>query len=359
MKTTLHSSLLPPPRRLASLAALVLAGAAGLAGAATTNFTVTPTSVGVFDANNVVGVPGDYAPAFNRSSIASDGTGKTDAYFSAESLFGRAVTVGEVSSISYFTKTGALHTVTPYDWALVIYTKPYAGDVSTPTWYGDRYGAEPYFSANLVDPVNTWNLWSSNGATNQLRFYESTAGAPGATFGSYTDPNLATFISQPALSGQARASQQILTFSLQTASAWADGFTGKLDGFTITLTDGSVARVNFEADTVDSDGDGIPDDLDEVPNSDTRPKVDVNGTEPGTTTIDNTADAEGRTIQDLVNALAANAKNHGQYVSGISLLANQLRANGTITNAQKAELTSGAAKSSIGKPAPPAPKAKK
>lgn len=358
MKQMLHSSL-TKPRGTAALASLLLAGAVAVASAATTNFTVTPTSPGVFDSNNVVGVPGDFAPAFNMSSVASDGTGKTDAYFSAESLFGRPVTLGEVSSISYWTKTGATHTASPNDWALVIYTKPYAGDVSTPTWYGDRYGAEPYFSANLADPANTWNLWSSTGPANQLRFYESTAGAPGANFGTYTDPDLTTFSSQNALSGQARATQGILSFSLQTGSAWADGFTGKLDGFTITLTDGSVARVNFEADTVDSDGDGIPDNLDEVPNSDTRPKVDVNGTEPGATSIDNTVDSEGRTIQDLVNALMASAKNHGQYVSGITQLANQLRANGTITQAQKTEMTTGAAKSNIGKPAPPAAKPKK
>jgi hypothetical protein len=316
---------------------------------ATVNFTVTPTSPAVFDSNNTVGVPGDPAPGFPVSSIASNGVGKTDAYFTPETLFNRSVTVGEVASISYWTKTGATHTVDPRDWSLVIYTKPYAGDISTPTWYGDRYGAEPYFSSNLTDPANTWNLWSTNGTTNQLRFYESTAGAPGATFGSYTDPNWATFIGQNALSGQPRASQEILSFSLQTGSAWATGFTGQLDGFTITLTDGSVARVNFEADVVDTDGDGVPDDMDNCPNSDVRPKVDVNGAQAGSTTINNTVGDEGCTTQDLVNKCAANAKNHGGYVSCITQLANELRSAGLITNAQKSEMTSAAAKSKAGK----------
>lgn len=333
---------------LAALCSLVIAGASFSA----TTYTVTPTSVAIFDANNVVGVPGDHAPGFNLSSIASDGTGKTDAYFTPENLFGRAVEVGEVASISYWTKTGATHTVDPRDWSLILYTKPYAGDLSTAGWYGDRYGAEPYFSINPVDPANTWNLWSTNGATNQLRFFESTAGAPGATFGSYTDPNWVTFISQNALSGQPRSTQEILFFSWQTGSSWADGFTGQIDGATITLTDGSVVRINFEADVIDSDGDGVPDNFDHCVNSDMRLKVDVNGDMAGATSVDNTTGDDGCTVQDHVNDCAANAKNHGGYVSCVSHLANELKAAGFITNAQKSEMTSGAAKSNTGKPAP-------
>ncbi len=350
--------MIPPNRGPAAtfLSLIFAAAAASAACGATTTYTVTPTSIGIFDANNTVGAPGDYAPGFNTSSIASNGVGKTDAYFTPENLFNRSVTVGEVASISYWTKTGATHTVSPADWGLVLYTKPYAGDASTPAWYGDRYGAEPYFSSNLSDPANTWNLWSSNGTSNQLRFYESTAGAPGANFGSYTDPFWTQFIAQNALSGQPRASQELLYFSLQTGSATAAGFTGKVDGLTITLTDGSVARINFEADVVDTDGDGIPDEFDHCLNSDMRLKVDVNGSETGVTSVDNTVGDDGCTVQDHVNDCAAAAKNHGGYVSCITNLANELRTGGFITNAQKAELTSTAAKSKVGnKPAPAKP----
>jgi hypothetical protein len=132
------------------------------------------------------------------------------------------------------------------DWALAIYTKPYAGDVSTPTWYGDRYGAEPYFSMVLNAPANTWNQWTSDGPDNQLRFYESTQGALGATFGSYTDPDWSTFKAAAALSSYPRAAQGVLYISIQTGSAWSYGFFGKLDGLRVELTDGSVANVNFE-----------------------------------------------------------------------------------------------------------------
>lgn len=212
----------------------------------TTNIVVTPTST-VYGANNVIGVIIDAAPSFGSGSLASDGTGKTDMYFTPESLFGgREVSLGDVESISYWTKKGTTHAVNPADWFLNIYTKPYAGDLSTPTWYGDRIGAEPYFSSSLTDPANTWNQWSTGGATNRLRFFESTAGAPGATFGSYTDPDWSTFVSGNALSLQLYSTRTILSFSIQTGSAWADGFTGQIDGLRIELTDGSVATVNFE-----------------------------------------------------------------------------------------------------------------
>jgi hypothetical protein len=212
----------------------------------TTNLVITPASP-VFDPNNVVGVPLDAATGFASGSFASNGTAKTDIGFAPEGLFGgREITVGDIASISYYTKTGTTHAASPGDWYLNIYTKPYAGDVSTASWYGDRIGAEPYLSAALADPANTWNLWSTGGSTNRLRFFESTDGAPGANFGSYSDPDWATFRTLNALSGSPYAAHAILKFSIQTGSAWASGFTGKLDGLRIVLTDGSVATVNFE-----------------------------------------------------------------------------------------------------------------
>lgn len=212
-----------------------------------THITVTPLSP-VFGVNNVVGVPADAAPGFPGGSFASNGVAKSDMYFTPEALFqGREVTVGQVARMSYWTRIGTTHVVNPADWFMNIYTKPFAGDVSTPTWYGSRFGTEPYFSANIADPANTWNLWSTNLDANTLRFFESTQGAPGANFGSYTDPAWALFIAFPSLGTSVhRASQAILFFSIQTGSAWATGFTGQLDGLRIELTDGSVATVNFE-----------------------------------------------------------------------------------------------------------------
>lgn len=222
--------------------------------AVSTTIVILP-STPVFDANHVVGVMLDGAPGFASGSFKSDGIAKTDMYFAPESLFGHSVTIPDVESVSYWSKKGSTHAVSPTDWAGVIYTKPYPGDVSTPTWYGDRIGFEPYFAMNMVDPANTWNQWSSDPGDNQFRFYESTAGAPGATFGSYTDPDWATLKAGNALSGLPHAGHQILYFSIQTGSATAAGFTGQVDGFRIELTNGEVVNLNFEAVPTPADRD--------------------------------------------------------------------------------------------------------
>ncbi len=218
--------------------------------ASTIDLTVRPTSPAIIT-NNVVGVAADFAAPYSGGSIASDGSGKSEIYLTPVALFGRDVTLGEISSITYWTKTGSTHAADPRDWYLAIYTQPYAGQAVSGNWYGARIGAEPYFSANLSDPANTWNQWSTGGATNTLRFFESTAGATGANFGAYTDPGWATFLGGNSLlgpggGGASYAGMGLLYFTLQTGSAWADGFTGQLDGLRIELTDGSVATVNFE-----------------------------------------------------------------------------------------------------------------
>jgi uncharacterized repeat protein (TIGR01451 family) len=214
-----------------------------------TNLSVTPSSPGVFDSNHVTGVAGDFAPGFPAGSFASDGVAKTDMYFTPESLFGHPVTIADVASVSYWTKKSTTHTPDLVDWSYALYTKPYAGDVSTPTWYGDRIGSEPYFAINPADPGNTWNKWSTDGAANRMRFYESTQGAPGANFGTYNDPDWATFKSGNALSGSPYGGHEILFFSIQTGSATAPGFFGQVDGVRIVLNDGSVANINFESNT--------------------------------------------------------------------------------------------------------------
>ena len=111
----------------------------------------------------------------------------------------------------------------------------------------------------------------------------------------------------------------------------------------------SNIRLNDCTFAADSDDDGVIDDEDHCPNSDQRPKVDVNGNAPGVTSIDNVLVEHGCTIQDLVNECAAHAKNHGQYVSCIAHLANDLRKAGIITNKQSSEMKSSAAQSSVGK----------
>ena len=229
------------------LAVLVLAGDAVLRAASTTMFTVLPAMV-----TNTVGVPLDPAPGFDHGSLKATGTAKSETYFTPESqLNGRAITLGEIADISYFTKKGTDHVSSTGDWFLAIYTKPYSGDVSPATWYGDRIGSEPYFAQNLTEVVGGWNQWSATDTTNQLRWFESTLDY----FGSYTDPDLSTFLAGNALSGQPYATREVLAISVQTASTWGIGFEGQVDGLRVALTDGTVMKFNFEPFVVVSDRD--------------------------------------------------------------------------------------------------------
>ena len=125
------------------------------------------------------------------------------------------------------------------------------------------------------------------------------------------------------------------------AGAW-DDFVGNADCFTLGI-DGDEVTYDFEAD---DDEDGVPNELDECPDSDLRPFVNV-GT--GNTSIPNAVNEEGCSIQDLVHHCEDTAKNHGQYVSCITKLANDLYDAGVITKSQRQEMKTGAAKSNIGK----------
>lgn len=186
---------------------------------------------------------GDYPDGWGTGSWAAGGTGVVEVYFTPEMLFGKPVKIGDIKSVSFYTKKGSTHTNpdSAGDWFFTIYTTPFAGG-----WYGFRISAEPYFSENLTDPANQWNRWSSDQGSNWLRFYVSgMSGASTGYFGSYTDLHLEDFKNQ-VIDGRKMADQTIEYFRMATATAWASGFTGQLDGLTITLTDGSVARVNFE-----------------------------------------------------------------------------------------------------------------
>jgi hypothetical protein len=220
--------------------------------------TVTPTTP-VFDANNVVGVSEDAAPGFQHGSFRSNGVAKTDMYFPPDVLFPSRetpVTIGDVVSISYWTKKDTPHNVNIVDWAFILYVKPYAGQLGT-NFYGARFGSEPYFAVDPSDPGATWNQWTTaDDEPNRMRFYESTSGVTGANFGTYNDPEFAAFRTGNTLSGHPVATREVMFFSIQTGSATAGGFLGQVDGLRIQLADGSIGRVNFEPFVVASDKDG-------------------------------------------------------------------------------------------------------
>jgi hypothetical protein len=189
------------------------------------------------------------APGFGTGSWQASATlngEKSELYLPPSLLFGHSVTISDIASISYWTDNPVADSST--DWGLLIYTVAQPGDTS---WYHSRLNAEPYLTG-AGDAANTWTQWSTNDPSNPLRFYD--ANRDGGIYGTYTDPTLATIQGTTTLTWPGSPStslnynpEQILYFSWQTGSAWANGFTGLIDGLDITLKDGEDAKVNLEA----------------------------------------------------------------------------------------------------------------
>ncbi len=95
----------------------------------------------------------------------------------------------------------------------------------------------------------------------------------------------------------------------------------------------------------DADLDLVPDDgADQCLGSDLRPTVNVATCNSGVT---NTLFTNGCTISDLIGKIAAQSKNHGDFVSEVAHLTNELKASGFINGAGKGAIQSCAAGASI------------
>ena len=88
----------------------------------------------------------------------------------------------------------------------------------------------------------------------------------------------------------------------------------------------------------------IPDDSDACPNSDARLTVFV-----GTcnTMVPNRVFANGCTMADRIAEVAAQARNHGAFVSGVAHLTNDWKRQGIINGAQKGAIQSCAGKAKL------------
>jgi hypothetical protein len=96
---------------------------------------------------------------------------------------------------------------------------------------------------------------------------------------------------------------------------------------------------------LDSDGDGVPDATDAFPNSrDVGENVTLEGCDTG---VPSMLFPDGTTLSDLIYELAAKAKNHGQFVSGVARLKNRLRKEAILTPVQAAAIQECAARSSL------------
>ncbi len=102
--------------------------------------------------------------------------------------------------------------------------------------------------------------------------------------------------------------------------------------------------VELVPEVPDSDGDGIPDDEDCCPNSDLSPTVVIDGCDSG---VENVLLSCGCTISDLVAGCAADAANHGDFVSSVVQLGLDLRADGVIAANEASAIVVCAAQAAI------------
>jgi hypothetical protein len=101
----------------------------------------------------------------------------------------------------------------------------------------------------------------------------------------------------------------------------------------------------------DADGDGVLDSEDTCFGSDLSPTVVIGSCDSGieNNMLDVGSGFPGCTISDKINECAANAKNHGKFVSCVAKLTNTLKSNGEISGREKGRIQSCAAQASIGK----------
>lgn len=92
----------------------------------------------------------------------------------------------------------------------------------------------------------------------------------------------------------------------------------------------------------DADLDGVADDAgDQCLGSDLKPTIVIDGCDTG---VVNTFFTNGCSSSDLVRDIRSQARNHGQFVSGVAALGNQLRKLGIVSDLQMGALQSCAAK---------------
>jgi hypothetical protein len=134
---------------------------------------------------------------------------------------------------------------------------------------------------------------------------------------------------------------------LSQESFGGDASPGVTTSQAITLAeDGTVTLDGMEPGPLpgDIDGDGVPDDEDGCPNSDLNATVIIAGCETG---IENLLFDNGCTLSDQVAEVAAGARNHGKFVSGVAKLTNNLKKAGIISGREKGTIQSCSARADI------------
>ena len=92
----------------------------------------------------------------------------------------------------------------------------------------------------------------------------------------------------------------------------------------------------------DFDADGLPDDVDACATGDVRPTVVIDGCDSG---VANPLSESGCSLTDSILALRDGAKNHGEFVSQLAKMLNDLVKQGLLSGAEKGSIQSCAARS--------------
>jgi hypothetical protein len=202
-----------------------------------------------------------------------------------------------------------------------------SGMLSTPG--GEVMGVEPSPFNWMIDP----DTGIPEEGTAALSFLTSPGGE---VMGVEPSPFRVLLVSDSAILGEL----DFGNVSGYLGSLFLDGVRLKLPDHTY-LDMESFQTNDYQAD---SDGDGVLDYNDACPDSDTSPTVVIGSCDTG---VENQLLEDGCTLFDLIAQCVVGAVNHGEFVSRVAHLTNDLKRDGIITGKEKGKIQKCAAKADI------------